>query len=78
MRDPKGLPPTYVLTPEHHLLKPEGIRYAEKLKAAGVPTELRVVPGTMHTFLRARFTSKLAEAEFQHLCRAIKSALGVK
>lgn len=75
LRDARGLPPAYVLTPEHHLLRPEGIRYAEKLKAAGVPTELRVVPGTMHTFLRARFVSKLAEAEFQHMGKAIIDGL---
>jgi acetyl esterase len=76
-KDLAGLPPAFVLTPEYHLLREEGVRYGERLRAAGVPTEIRVVPGTMHTFLRARFVSALAEAEFQHLCKVIREHLEV-
>lgn len=75
VRNPRGLPPALIVTPEHHLLKDEGVRYGELLKSGGVPTEIRVVPRTMHTFLRARFMSELAEAEFQYLCRAICNGL---
>ena len=49
--------------------------YAAKLKAGGVATELRVVPGAMHGFLRARAYSELARSEFSRLCGWIMEAL---
>jgi acetyl esterase len=44
------LAPAYVLLARCDVLYDEGLAYAAKLKAAGVPTELEIVPAMMHGF----------------------------
>jgi acetyl esterase/lipase len=48
--DLAGLPPAFIGAAALDALAPEDIRYAERLIAAGVPTELHVYPGTFHGF----------------------------
>jgi acetyl esterase len=74
-RDAAGLPPAYVLAADHDVLLDEAVDYAAKLRAGGVATELRVVAGAMHGFLRARAYSELARSEFSTMCRWIKRIL---
>jgi acetyl esterase/lipase len=45
-----GLPPAFIGTGSIDLFAPEDLDYAQRLMAAGVPTELSVVPGAFHGF----------------------------
>lgn len=61
-----GLPQAYVLVAGADCLRDEAVDYAVRLQAAGVPTELHLVPGVPHGFAAlhpAASTSKRASAE---------------
>jgi acetyl esterase/lipase len=48
--DPSGPPETYIDVGDLDILRDENIEYAKRLIAAGVPTELHVLPGIPHGF----------------------------
>ena len=45
-----GLPPAWIGVGDIELFSDEDVAYAERLRAAGVPVELDVVPGAVHGF----------------------------
>ncbi|SDH88116.1 alpha/beta hydrolase [Agrococcus jejuensis] len=48
VEDLTGLPPTLIMAAEFDPLRDAGVEYAERLREAGVPVELLVVPGHLH------------------------------
>ena len=48
--DLSGLPPTWIGVGTEDLFHNEAVEYADRLRAAGVPTQLALVPGAYHGF----------------------------
>ncbi len=46
----RGLPPATIVLADHDPLFDQGRAYAERLRAEGVPADLRVYPGMIHAF----------------------------
>ncbi len=74
--DVAGLPPTYVLTAGHDVLRGQGLDYAERLKDAGVTVVRRDYPGQIHNFVAMPYAiptahaaiADIAEFLVDHLC----------
>ena len=72
----EGLPPTWIFTAALDLFRDENIRYAQSLLAAGVPTELLVLPGACHGFQRIPGTRLGRQYRESHL-QALGTALSM-
>jgi len=74
-RNLSGLPRAFVHVAEIDPLYDDGRLYAERLKAAGVPTEYRVAKGMLHGFMRARLLGPDSAAEFGAICGFLRKCL---
>ncbi|MPY75045.1 MAG: alpha/beta hydrolase fold domain-containing protein [Alphaproteobacteria bacterium] len=70
-----GLPRALVHVAEIDPLYDDGRLYAERLKAAGVPTEYRCAKGMIHGFMRARLLGPDSAAEFGAICGFLRRSL---
>lgn len=68
-----GLPPATVITAGYDPLRDDGAGYAEKLKAAGVPTTYRCFEGTIHGFASMEMLQSSVEA-LDMMAKALKAA----
>jgi len=78
--DHTGLPPAFVAVAEHDPLRDDGIAYAERLSAAGVPVLLHRGRGLIHGYLRALSYAGSARAALNAAClwlREISEGQGV-
>lgn len=71
-----GLPPTWIHTVGLDLFRDENITYAQRLLAAGVSTELEVVPGACHGYQMLPGT-KLGERYRESYTSALARGLGL-
>ena len=71
-----GLPPAFVLTVEHDVLRDEGEAYAHALEAAGVAVTLRRYDGAVHGFFRWLAQSELSRRAVAEVGAALRAGLG--
>lgn len=73
--DHAGVAPAWIGLAQCDALYDEGQLYAQKLRDAGVPTEVRVWPGVLHDFINMnRFIPEAAQAHTE-LAQVLKRAL---
>lgn len=75
--DLSGLAPAHVVTCEVDPLRDEGIEYARRLLAAGVPVELRNVAGACHSYDGIGVASALGRRGLAEYAEALRRALGL-
>ncbi|MEM7568904.1 MAG: alpha/beta hydrolase [Pseudomonadota bacterium] len=73
--DYAGLPPAVVVVAELDPLHDEGLVYADKLKAAGVPVKVRDEAGIIHGFYSMRGALPTAEKLTDEMMADVKAAL---
>jgi acetyl esterase/lipase len=69
--DLSGLPPTYIDVGGLDIFRDEDIAYAARLSAAGVPTELHVIPGAPHGYALLGGVSDLTTRAMADRSRAL-------
>lgn len=73
--DLASLPPAWIGVGTHDLFHDEDLAYAHRLREAGVPCTLDVVPGAYHGFDRAEAKSAVARAFLESQIEALRGAL---
>ena len=74
-KDVSGLPPTYIVTAGFDPLRQDGIDYAEKLKAAGMPVTHVDYPTMIHGFFSMPGLIPLASEAIAAAAHAVRDAL---
>lgn len=74
--DLSGLPPAFVTVGTEDLFRDESIDYAQRLMAAGVPTQLEVYPGMFHGGEGLMPTAGVSQRMRQGYLDALKRAIG--
>jgi acetyl esterase len=73
--DLSGLPPAYVVLAECDPLTDEASDYADRLREAGVPADVRVWPGMIHGFMRFRAAVDAAHEALDDAAAQVRAAL---
>jgi acetyl esterase/lipase len=72
--DLSGLPPAWLGVGTFDLFHDEDLAYAERLKAAGVPCEVEVVPGAFHGFDGIVPKAQVSQSFFNSQCALLREA----
>lgn len=68
------LPPTLILVAELDILRHEGEQYGKKLGEAGVPVDIRLMPGVPHPFIAMEETLTVAREGLNIICQCLIEA----
>ncbi|HEY1707890.1 MAG TPA: alpha/beta hydrolase [Rhizomicrobium sp.] len=74
-KDLTGLPPAFVMLAGFDPLHDEGLRYAEKLRAAGVKVEVKDYPEMVHDFIYLQAMVPKAPGAVAEAAKAVSAAL---
>lgn len=74
--DVSYMPPTYITVAAHDPLRDDGVIFADKLRAAGVPVVVREEPLLAHSYMRARHHSEPAKKGFDAIVKALSLLAG--
>ncbi len=77
LADHAGLPPALIQVGEHDPLRDDGRRYAEALRAAGVPVRFTEYVGMTHGFVNFPGLSRAAHQAMAEVCGEQSAALAV-
>jgi len=72
----RGLPPASLIFAECDPIRDEGLDYADRLRADGVPVEVRIYPGMIHAFFSFIDIFDQGRAAVTHAGRTVGKALG--
>ena len=75
--DLSGLPPALVNTAEYDVLRDEGERYAERLRAAGVPARVSRYDGVHHRFAELIGILDQASQSRDEMCAWLREVLAI-
>lgn len=75
--DLHGLPPAWIGVGTLDLFHDEDLAYAERLRAAGVPCDVEVVPGAFHGFDGILPKAEVSRAFFRSQCAMLRRAFTV-
>jgi len=73
--DLSGLPPAWIGVGTHDLFHDEDLAYAERLRNAGVPCHVEVVPGAFHGFDLVVPKAQVSQRFFDSQCESLRAAL---
>ncbi|CAN5429675.1 alpha/beta hydrolase [soil metagenome] len=67
------LPPAFIAVAEHDPLMDDGVMFHERLRSAGVASQLRREPALAHSYMRARHVSGPAMEGFKAITAALRA-----
>jgi acetyl esterase len=75
--DLDGVAPAWVGLAECDPLADEGVLYADRLRAAGVPVDLEIYRGVVHDFIKMGRALEVAKTAHSDAARALRQAFGL-
>ena len=75
--DLSGLAPAWIGVGTHDLFHDEDLAYAERLRQAGVPCEVEVIPGVFHGFDMWMPKAQVSRRLFDMQCDSLRTALAL-
>jgi acetyl esterase/lipase len=73
--DLSGVAPAWIGVGTNDLVHDEDLAYAERLRSAGVPCDVEVVPGVFHGFDMFVPKAQVSQRFFDTQCHSLRSAL---
>ncbi|MGC2653330.1 MAG: alpha/beta hydrolase [Mycobacterium sp.] len=74
--DLTGLPPAWIGVGTCDLFHDQDLAYAERLRSAGVPCHVEVIPGAFHGFDYVASRARVSQNFFAAQCAGLRAALG--